>query len=221
MKLDALAQRETPRRRIDLLPAGREPGYELQRVVAHHQRVVYRLREHVGKPLVLGKRVRGLRIALRGPAQCLGVSRGDAQRSGCNEHREKMFDHDGHPPIQLNARRDFSLGPSPGRAANRRACRLLAEAPNSTAAPRCQCRAPKRAVARAFPALQSQVAVAEESALKTRRGMRTARRGARRAARPAEPLASARNHRAPTESVRAKTSRPVLGRQRRLLRRRD
>jgi hypothetical protein len=94
VELDALAQLEAPRRRVELLPRRREARDDLEVLVPHHQRVVDQVVDVVGQVLVLRVRVHRLRVAATRPAQGLRV--GD--RRGGERGGEHGGDRDAREP---------------------------------------------------------------------------------------------------------------------------
>ena len=83
VELDAGAQLEAPRRRVDLGPRFGECGLKPQFLVANDQKFVDELVDVIGKAFVLRVRVRGLHVAAACPAKRFRVGwRGNGGKRG-------------------------------------------------------------------------------------------------------------------------------------------
>ncbi len=93
VELDALAQVEAPLRRRDLLPAGGQPGLQLEFLVVANQRLVTMLLDGDGGGVVLRMRIERQDIVLRRPFERDRRCREGIQRRGEQRGKQEWFLH--------------------------------------------------------------------------------------------------------------------------------
>jgi hypothetical protein len=111
VELHALAQLEAPLQLRDLLPRRRQPGHEVELLVAVDQVLIDMLVDRVGQAVVLRMRIHRLGITLARPAQGLRLGRA-AQRTGRRQQagHQKSIDRRHAQHLRKWTARAASLG---------------------------------------------------------------------------------------------------------------